>query len=655
MKVNKDNACLIDIQYIRPTRASNFTDYIYIIWKDLQDGEKHLNVIENPTIPIYIEKDEYRDTHLNTETGKYYNIPYTSLSHVDKKVVEYKRVLPEIAMAAGPEAMKTYQYLKNSRDPSAYKKLREFQLYPFVFGSDIDIRNIYRTEWHSKYDNDHVKVLKKGFLDIEVDIMETTGTTDPQVCPIDLVTLIDSSTNTSYTFALIGVNPPEKDIANMSQSKRSQEYQRRKLYSDRLSQQENVTSNVNKLIEECHKKFDESWPGMEYKFYFYKDEKKMLIQLFQLINKLKLDFICVWNMRFDIQYIIERFRALGLDPAEYMCHPDFPVKQCYFKQDNRNYTIKNQSDFFYCSSYTIFLCQMRNYAAIRKGQSELRRNSLGYIAKRELNDDKLDYSDVSGSIRTFSCRDYMMYILYNIKDVLLQVGIENVTHDVDSYYIASYDSVTPYEYVYRQTMKLRCLEYESYLDQGLITGNNTNQFFYATKSEDEIDEENEKKSDDDKFEGALVGNPLLIDKFGAKVFGKRTSSVFNFSIDMDMAAFYPNTINAMNIDPIALIFKAIIKPDNFDIRGGKNKFNGITGAQMVKSNSDTFDGDVAKECFDNFQTRNYMSTANKWLNFPSVAEIYKACLKKERKDTDMSNINDIDFAGLLYDRLKGDE
>ena len=38
--------------------------------------------------------------------------------------------------------------------------------------------------------------------------------------------------------------------------------------------------------------------------------------------------------------------------------------------------------------------------------------------------------------------------------------------------------------------------------------------------------------------------------------------------------------------------------------------------------------DVAKEVFDNFQTRNYLSVAYKWLNAPSVNDIYEACLKE---------------------------
>ena len=95
-----------------------------------------------------------------------------------------------------------------------------------------------------------------------------------------------------------------------------------------------------------------------------------------------------------------------------------------------------------------------------------------------------------------------------------------------------------------------------------------------------------------------------------------------------MTAFYPSTIFAMNIDPSTLIFKMIISSDQYDVRGGKLPFNGITDIQMVKENSDSFAGDVAKEVMDNFQTRDYISTGHKWMNLPAVNDVYNEMVKQ---------------------------
>ena len=60
--------------------------------------------------------------------------------------------------------------------------------------------------------------------------------------------------------------------------------------------------NEEYLREQAHQMFDESYPGFEYNFYFYNNEAKMLVHLFQLINKLRPDFLLFWNISFDIPF-----------------------------------------------------------------------------------------------------------------------------------------------------------------------------------------------------------------------------------------------------------------------------------------------------------------------------------------------------------------
>ena len=86
----------------------------------------------------------------------------------------------------------------------------------------------------------------------------------------------------------------------------------------------------------------------------------------------------------------------------------------------------------------------------------------------------------------------------------------------------------------------------------------------------------------------------------------------------------------MNIDPSNLIFKMILDSSQYDVRGGSIPFNGITDVQVVKTNGDSFSGDISKEVMDNFQTRNYISTGHKWMNLPSVNDVYKELQKRMR-------------------------
>lgn len=620
MEITKDNAMLIDVQYMKANRKEKIPDYLYIIWKDLDTGEKHLKIVEEPKMTIYFEKPEFRD-HTNWNN-------YKELSKCDAKTVKYKDIMYAVADDWGQEGR---QFIQNCFETRQFGKLNEVFLYPYSFGADYDIRVWYRYNWKKAFGNDRPKVLSKGFLDIEVDTLESVGLPNPNFNPIDLCTIIDNTTNEVYTFALIGVDYKKPYSLNDNDVMDIQrESKKRAMYAHRMKDQEHWSTHVEDLKQKAHEMFDEAYPGMNYNFYFYKDELKMITHIWQLINKLKLDFIEVWNMPFDIPYFHDRIQALGASPENIMCHPDFPVKECWFKPDKRHFEIKNKTYYFNISSYTVFPCQMTNYAAIRKGGSELRSNRLDYIGKKEVGDTKLNYS-AEGNIKTLSYKNYLMYILYNIKDVLLQMKIERRTSDLDTYWTSSYENMTAYEDVFKQTVVLRNVQYESFMQQNLVPGNNVNAIYMRMKNKgNDFDGVDEEKDDDDDgvgFEGALVGNPRLIMNFGMEIFGKKSNSVFQYSIDLDMSAFYPNTIEAMNIDPSCLIFKCIVPSNQFDVRGGKLKYNGITDVQMCKDNKDTFGDDISKEIMDNLQTKNYLSFAHKWLNFPSINQVYERLMK----------------------------
>lgn len=607
MNPSKENSMLCDIQYVRANRKKGTPDYLYIIWRDLKTQEKHLQCIPEPKIDIYFEKDELR-SHT-------YNKNYEHIENLNKKTVKFKDIIFAIADDMGERGK---QMLSNAFETRNYSMLNKFLLYPYVYGADYDCASWYRVQWLKNLDNQLPKKLHKGFLDIEVDGFEVRGMPSPTDCPVNAITIIDGWDKTVYTFLLTHREFIPKNKTRMSKSELQAEEQREAMYNSMYEQQDYLQSHLDEFNEELHATFDESYGNLEYKQYFYTDERKMLVHLFQLINTIKSDFIGIWNISFDIPYLIERMRALGLDPTEIMSHPDFPVKYCNFKADTINHDIKNKSDNFLLSSYTTFYDQMELYASIRKGASELRSYKLNFIAERELKDTKLDYSE-DGDIKTLPYTNFKMFVIYNIKDVLLQYGIEDRTTDFDTLYVSSYKNATSYDKVFRQTVKLRNVQYLSFLEQGLIPGENINR--YGDVASNEVTSE-EEDDDEDEFEGALVADPIYNEYVGVELYGRPTNNVFNNGMDMDMTAFYPSSIRAMNIDPSALIFKAIMDINQYDLFGGIIPFRGITGSYFESAM------DASKECVDNFQTGNYMSTGTKWFNMPSVLDVYKR-LKKD--------------------------
>ena len=604
---NKESSMLLDVKYMKPNKKNGTPDYLYLIWRDLDTDEKHLQCIPEPMVDIYFEKPEFRD-HA-------YNKNYEHIENLDKKVTKFKDIIFQIAEDMGPAGK---QMLRNAFDTRDYKLLNNFYMYPYVYGADYDCASWYRIQWLRTLDNDRPKKIHKGFMDIEVDGFEVPGMPSPQDCPVNAITLVDAYDKTVYTFLYTNRPFIPKNTAHMSPEQIKQEDKRRDMYMHMHEEQEYMRNHTEEIEEELHSMFDDSYGELDYKLYFYSDEKKMLVHFFQLINTLKLDIIGIWNISFDIPYLMERLRVLGLDPAQVMTHPDFPVKECWFKEDTVNHDIKNKSDFFHVSSYTLWYDQMQLYASIRKGAKELRSYKLNFIAQIELNDSKLDYSE-DGDIKTLPYTNFKKFTIYNIKDTLLQYGIEERTCDFDTLYVSSYKNATAYNKVFRQTVKLRNVQYLSFLDQGLIPGENINIY---NKNDENTVKSDDEEDDDEEFEGALVADPLYNGYVGLELYGKPTNNVFANAIDFDMSSFYPSSIFAMNIDPSTLIFKTIMDGDQYEFNKGDLKFRGITGDYFEKG------CDVAKECLDNFQTGNYMTTATKWLNFPDVSEVMNR-LRKE--------------------------
>lgn len=601
------NAMLCDVQYVKQNRKAETPDYLYLIWRDLDTQEKFMEAIKEPEMDIYFEKPEYRN-HV-------YNREYARLDEVEKVRVKYKDIISEIANDIGPDGK---QYLSNAYKTRNFKALNDFFLYPYVYGADYDVISYYRIKWLMNFDNDIPKKLHKGYMDIEVDGFDVPGMPSAEDCPINAITLIDEWNKTVYTFLL--TDRPYRELRHLSKEKNEK---RKEMYEHMHREQADLKDNLDDFNKELHSLFDESYGEMKYKQYFYTDEKKMLTHFFQLVNSLKLDFIGIWNMSFDIPYIIDRLEALGLDPKQVMSHPDFPVKYCWFKEDKKNHAVKNKTDILYLTSYTVFYCQMELYGAIRKGQSELRSFSLNFIGYHELKDTKLDYSE-DGNIKTLPYMNFKLFVVYNIKDVLLQMGIERRTNDFDTLYMSGYKNATSYDKAFRKTVTLRNVQYLSYMQQGLVPGENIN-IYNKEDLKMETDDDEEEDEVEDEFEGALVADPQYNGYVGINLYGRPTNNIFANAIDFDMSAFYPNTISGMNITASALIFKTIMPASQFEMFGGKMKLNGQTKDYFQRED------DCGKECIDNFQTGNYLTTGHKWLNLPDIYTVYNFIEKRMKK------------------------
>lgn len=569
--INNDDVMLVNIMYHRGTADTEWKDSIDIIYKDLNTNEKYLYTIDEPKMEIYFTKPELR--HYN------YNKLFIDMKEADVHTVKYRNLEREIAKEAGSNYE---QFIKQCIETGNRAGIKNVHKCPFVFGSDFDIENWYKVQWVLNHNNSKNKPVTKQFLDIEVDGIDVAGIPKPGEYPINAVTLVDQHSMTCLTYALRNEKNP---------------------------QIQELEDDMDGFINELHELFDESYGRLDYKVLFYSDELKMIKDLYGTINILKRDFLVIWNMGFDIPFIIERIKNLGGVPEEIMCHRDFKVKECYFKKDTVNFMVENKSDFFKCSSYTTTLDQMVLYAANRKGQGTIRSNRLNDIALIELKDEKLDYSE-DATIKTLPYVNYRKFLIYNIKDTLLQLGIEQKTNDLDAIYLRALDNATAYHKVFKQSIFLKNRSYIEFYKQGFIIGNNPNTVYGKVRSDDFDD-------DDEGYDGALVADPELNSYEGMTVLGRKSKYVYKLVIDMDFSAMYPNIIISINVAANTMIAKLIINDTVEDF--------------MNKMDIDADKYDSGKDFIDNYLTGNILNLCKKWFNLPGIMELIEDYSKGKNK------------------------
>lgn len=491
------NLMLCDVIYQKPSKISDWHDYITILYRDLDSMQKEKISILDPTIKLYTVKEEYRNFKKARQ--------FLEKSKLDEKEIKYKDALYEIAKVAGPDAVEFYK----TRDNKDRKRLLK---YPYCLGADVPIETYYRALWNKELGNDKKKSPTKIYLDIEIDQIDHDGSIARHgEVPVNAVTVVDDVTDISYTFLLNTHNNPQID---------------------------DFINNQKDFMQLCHDNFDERYGVKDYKIYMFDDEKELLINLFKLINMLCRDVCLIWNMGFDIPYLLDRLEVLGLDPKDIVCSKDFAIKNYYYYEDHRSFDFANKRDYFTCASNTHYSDQVINYAGLRKSQGAVKKVNLDAIGEKEIGAKKLDYK-TEATIKTLPYVNYVLFVLYNINDVLLQQGIERKVKDVDNIYnIANINNIG-YTDTLKQTVTFRGFMY-AYLDsKDIALGHNVN-FDTEQKGRYRYDEDgeliNSEEDDDSTFEGAINGDPLLNIANGIFMYGLPSKFLYGLTIDFDFSS-----------------------------------------------------------------------------------------------------------------------
>ena len=336
---------------------------------------------------------------------------------------------------------------------------------------------------------------------------------------------------------------------------------------------------------------------------FIEAEARLIDNVFAHVNLHRPMFMFAWNAPFDINYLPNRLQYIGYDPGSSVVPENFKSKEIRYEPDKtNNFSMKNSRDWFYIASYTQYLCQERLYAGIRQSQSEEPSYQLTAIGKKVAKIEKLTDTK-SGKFSEFLYTDFIKFVLYNVRDVVIQLAIETKVSDAKTLYARSYDFVTAFSKCFQETHIVRNSKANLYEVFGYVMANKV-----------VVD-----KTIDGAFQGAYVADPLK-NSVTMVMSGRGMNCIIYGSADLDATAMYPSQKMAYNLGKMTLIYKCRIDNNLFRNKVCRNlSYNQkYTWKDSDKNEHET---DLSGPLFNSFKNHNVCSLMHNWFNAPTVTEL----------------------------------
>ena len=600
---------LFDVRYYRKSKDCPKECFEVIYWSPIT---RRLEVnYEKPIIDIWFLKKEYRGDeeykfqHQWVEREKCYCVQCLP-SQVAKKVYEH----------AG-EAM-YYDHRKKCKNityAQIYEQMQEDPSYsareinqimcenPWLFKGDFLPEAYYKIKWVQEHgDEFNIGCVTPAFLDIEVDTLDRPIDPGDYTCapqPVNAATLILQEQKICAVFILA---PRPKDKIDPKFHPLLEEQQKE---FDWLTKNQQRFIDMIKMDDEDNKKYI---PDYEVRLHIFDFDKEieLIATIFAYINKYRPFFCLSWNAPFDDNYLYNRILELGYDPQQVIIPEDILTNKLYFAEDKSdNYSMKTAGDFWHTSTFTVYMCQMRLYAQIRKAEKEMPSYALTYIGGEVANIHKLTDTK-SGTFREFAYTDFLKFILYNVRDVVVQVAIESIVSDCQSLVSRCYEFASPYSKATKETVIVRNVRELNFESQGIIQG-----------CRQIVDPDV-----DTHYEGAYVAPTENNLPTGQILNGKEVNNIIYAVMDADAKAYYPSEKMGNNLDGETVEFKCDVSNDLF-----------INNQCMNKSYNQTYiwkdsDGgihpkDMATPIFNSYKNGNIQGVSYNWFNLPCVTEYFR--------------------------------
>jgi len=581
-----DGAILFDVRYVKKP-----SEEFEVVYFDPITNQLEVNY-EKPIVDIWFLKPEYR-------TNKY-QIAQAKMDDCYPVYCRPSQIPAVIAQEIGGEWADLFERIKSAY--GIYDIKRKMCECPWVFKADFKEDVYFRLRWINQYGRDFdISKVKAGYLDIEVDTLDRSidprnYETAPQ--PINAVSLILEQQKICCLFVL---GPrPESEIDKKFHPLLQQQ---KEAYAWLTTHQEEFKRMIIE-DDEDNKKYLKGY-DIRLHIFDYRDEIYMIKMIFEYINKYRPWFTFSWNAPFDDNYLMNRIKWLGYDPLTFFIPEKFKTRSLYFSPDkNEKATMKDSKDFFYCSSYTQYLCQERLYAATRKSQQNLRSYSLNYVGKITAKIEKLSDTK-SGTFREFAYTDFIKFLLYNVRDTVVQLAIEQNCGDAGSFASRSYTFCTQFSKCFQETHIVR----------------NSREYYFEKEGFVQSCRLLVPEGIDTAYEGAYVAEPELNNPTGLIINGKHVNNIIYGALDADAKAYYPSTKMGENQDPMSLEYKCITNNELWLSGQLKNRsFN--QEYWWVDTNGDSHKKDLSGQIINSYKNGNVASTMYNWFHAPSISDVF---------------------------------
>lgn len=447
-------------------------DSIVVCEKNTETGENRLNIITNPPRKFWVTRPALQNHNVKKE--------YEVLENLDCYTTTSNGLPFDLARALGVK-------------PQGWNPLRKLCDSPYVYGADISQEVLVKLQYkyaHDKYPSGY----GCGALDIETSVLGGKE--------INVITFIDANHKVYCGVLKEFCKIPEEQIKAEIEGKVTKAmstaieevtekyatimYDAEKLLASvprnarddatRYASDAEIGAVVLEKINEFHTKLDAKYKqSLEDKPFditlkVCEKESTLIGWIFKMIHEHKTEFIGIWNMGFDIPYIMQRIEYLGGECKDVMCHPDVPkhIRKAEWRPDPKKQLahFTERWDWFDLTGYTQFIDSMCLYSRMRHAKGKDISYTLEYIANKEIGIGKLKLG--SDNHYTMQTKHFTEYVAYNIVDCILLVLMEEKNTDIAN--LIRLADISPLRDFNKQTTQIKNTFYEYCILRNRVPG-----------------------------------------------------------------------------------------------------------------------------------------------------------------------------------------